>query len=386
MQKKISKSVTYIGVADATIDLFESQYKVPNGITYNSYIVFDEKNVVFDTVDNRKTKEWMSNLKAALDGKQPDYIIVSHMEPDHSASLGEFIKVYSNTTIVGNAKTFMLISQFFGEDIKNPLKTVKEGDVLNTGEHSFHFVMAPMVHWPEVMMIYDSKDKALYSSDAFGTFGTLDKQEDDWANQARRYYYNIVGKYGANVQSVLKKAATLDIQRIAPLHGPVLTENLDYYLGKYNQWSSYQVEEDGVFIAYASIYGNTAFVAKMLAEKLESKGIKALLCDITREDISMAAANAFRFGKMILAASSYDANVFPPMEHFLLRLRSKNYQNRKVALVENATWAPSAIKSMRAILETMKCVTICESSLTIKSTYKRENEEALIAIIKEILS
>ncbi|MDE6110333.1 MAG: FprA family A-type flavoprotein [Eubacterium sp.] len=382
---KVTDSIKYIGVDDKDIDLFESQYIVPNGISYNSYVILDEKIAVMDTVDARKTNEWFANLEKELDGRVPDYLVISHLEPDHAANIQLFTEKYPSVTLVGNAKTFAMLPQFFDIDESIERLTVKEGDTLSLGSHTLTFVMAPMVHWPEVMVSYESSEKVLFSADGFGKFGALDCDED-WACEARRYYFNIVGKYGAPVQTLLKKAAALDIQIICPLHGPILTENLGYYINLYDIWSSYSVEAEGVFIAYASIHGNTAKAASKLKEILEAKGCKKVpISDLSRDDIAEAVEDAFKYGKMVLLAASYDGGVFPPMEAFLHHLKSKAYQNRTVALVENGSWAPCANKAMSAVLEPMKNVSICENKVTIKSTMKDADVEALEALADEIL-
>lgn len=381
----ITDSIIYIGVNDKDIDLFESQYLVENGVSYNSYLIMDEKIAIMDTVDKRGLDEWSANLDNSLKGKTPDYIVVQHMEPDHSGSLKYAIEKYPDATVVGNAKTFQFISQFFDVDIENRKLEVKEGEILDLGNHKLTFVMAPMVHWPEVMVTYDSFDKVLFSADGFGKFGTLDTDED-WACEARRYYFNIVGKYGAMVQTLLKKASALDIQKILPLHGPFLTENLDYYLGLYNTWSSYAPETDGIFIAYASIHGNTKKVAELIGEKLEKSGVnKVVISNLSREDIAECVEDAFRYPKMILCAATYDGGAFVPMEDFLHHLAIKGYQSRTVGLVENGTWAPMAAKSMRGYLENMKNITILDETVSIKSSYKPENEGAVDALVDAIL-
>ena len=371
----ISESVKYIGVDDTTIDLFESQYVVPEGVSYNSYVILDEKIAIMDTVDKRGMKEWEDNLLKTLDGKKADYVIVQHMEPDHAGSLARLLELFPDITVVGNAKTFVMINQFFENiNIKDSL-TVKEGDTLNLGSHTLTFVMAPMVHWPEVMVTYESSEKILFSADGFGKFGALSLTEnEDWACEARRYYFNIVGKYGAPVQTLLKKASALDIKTICPLHGPVLSDNLGYYLDLYNTWSSYQPESKGIFIAYASIHGNTAVAANRFADILRNKGVeKVVVTDLSRCDIAEAVEDAFRYDRMVLAAASYDAGVFPIMQDFLHHLQSKAYQNRTIGLIENGSWAPTAAKTMRGILDTMKNITIVEPVVTIKSALK-END------------
>lgn len=375
----ISDKIKYIGVDDTTLDLFESQYAVPDGVSYNSYVILDDKTAIMDTVDKRGMKDWENNLLNALDGRNADYVIIQHMEPDHAGSLARLIELFPEITVVGNAKTFVMINQFFENiNIKNSL-TVKEGDTLNLGSHTLTFVMAPMVHWPEVMVTYESSEKVLFSADGFGKFGALSLTENaDWACEARRYYFNIVGKYGAPVQTLLKKASALDIKTICPLHGPVLSDNLGYYLNLYNTWSSYQPESKGVFIAYASIHGNTAYAAEQFAEMLRNKGVEnVVITDLSRCDIAEAVEDAFRYDRMVLAAASYDAGVFPIMQDFLHHLQAKAFQNRTVGLIENGSWAPTAAKTMRNILETMKNITIVEPVVTIKSVLKESDIPAL---------
>lgn len=375
----ISDKIKYIGVDDTTLDLFESQYAVPDGVSYNSYVILDDKTAIMDTVDKRGMKDWENNLLNALDGRNADYVIIQHMEPDHAGSLARLIELFPEITVVGNAKTFVMINQFFENiNIKNSL-TVKEGDTLNLGSHTLTFVMAPMVHWPEVMVTYESSEKVLFSADGFGKFGALSLTENaDWACEARRYYFNIVGKYGAPVQTLLKKASALDIKTICPLHGPVLSDNLGYYLDLYNTWSSYQPESKGVFIAYASIHGNTAYAAEQFAEMLRNKGVdNVVITDLSRCDIAEAVEDAFRYDRMVLAAASYDAGVFPIMQDFLHHLQAKAFQNRTVGLIENGSWAPTAAKTMRNILETMKNITIVEPVVTIKSVLKETYIPAL---------
>lgn len=375
----ISDKIKYIGVDDTTLDLFESQYAVPDGVSYNSYVILDDKTAIMDTVDKRGMKDWENNLLNALDGRNADYVIIQHMEPDHAGSLARLIELFPEITVVGNAKTFVMINQFFENiNIKNSL-TVKEGDALNLGSHTLTFVMAPMVHWPEVMVTYESSEKVLFSADGFGKFGALSLTENaDWACEARRYYFNIVGKYGAPVQTLLKKASALDIKTICPLHGPVLSDNLGYYLDLYNTWSSYQPESKGVFIAYASIHGNTAYAAEQFAEMLRNKGVdNVVITDLSRCDIAEAVEDAFRYDRMVLAAASYDAGVFPIMQDFLHHLQAKAFQNRTVGLIENGSWAPTAAKTMRNILETMKNITIVEPVVTIKSVLKETDIPAL---------
>ncbi len=383
---KIAKNIEYIGVDDKTIDLFEGQYKVPNGISYNSYLIKDKKNIVMDTVDKRATDEWIKNLETALNGEKVDYLVVSHMEPDHAYNIDMLSKKYKEMKIIGNDKTFTFMKQFFNiEDLENRKVVVEEGETLNIGEHTLQFFMAPMVHWPEVMVTYEQSEKILFSADGFGKFGTLDTKED-WACEARRYYFNIVGKYGTQVQALLKKAGTLDIKMICPLHGPILKDNLEYYIEKYNIWSSYTKEDDGVLIAYASIHGNTEVVAKKMKEILQAKGAKKVVMqDLTRCDMSEAIEDAFRYDKMVLAASSYNAGVFPPMEQFLHHLQGKNYQKRKIAIIENGTWAPSAGRCMKEIISKMKDITICEEMVTIMSRMNEKDIEKMNNLAQELI-
>ena len=383
----ISDSIKYIGADDTTLDLFESQYIVPNGVSYNSYIIMDEKIAVMDTVDQRKTDEWFDNLNKALDGKTPDYLVVSHLEPDHAANIQNFVEKYPTAKLVLSMKAKAMMPQFFEIDnLDDICITVKEGDTLELGEHKLTFIMAPMVHWPEVMVEYEEKEKILFSADGFGKFGALSADED-WTCEARRYYFNIVGKYGAPVQTLLKKAANLDIKTICPLHGPILKENLGYYIDKYNTWSSYQPEDEGVLVAYASIHGNTEKAAKLIAKTLEEKGApKVAITDLTRDDMAEAIEDAFRYSKLIIAASSYDGGVFPPMEDFLNRLSHKAYQNRTVGLVENGSWAPCAARAMKGFVENMKNITICDNTVTIKSTLKDADMDSVSALADEILN
>lgn len=368
----ITDSIVYAGVDDRKIDLFESQYVVPNGVSYNSYVILDEKVAVMDTVDGRMLDEWFPRLEAALDGRTPDYLVVSHMEPDHAAGIAAMAERYPEMKIVGNLKTFTMISQFFGIDLSDRAETVKEGSTLSLGKHTLQFLMAPMVHWPEVMVVYEQSERVLFSADAFGKFGALDTDED-WTDEARRYYFNIVGKYGTQVQSLLKKVAALDVDMILPLHGPVLKENLGYYVGKYDAWSRYEPEEKGVFIAVSSIYGNTMRAARELASMLECRGVAVRVCDLAREDMAEAVGNAFRYSALVVASSSYDAGVFPPMEHFLLHLRDKSFRNRRVAVIENGSWAPSAGKHMLTMLGAMKDLEICEKMVSIRSSHNEGN-------------
>ncbi len=383
---EVTNLIKYIGVDDKTIDLFESQYKVPNGISYNSYLIKDEKNVVMDTVDSRKTEDWLKNLEEALEGEKVDYLVVSHMEPDHASNIELLSNKYPEMKIVGNNKTFMYIKQFFNiNNLEERQVVVKEGDTLNIGKHTLQFFMAPMVHWPEVMVTYEQSEKILFSADAFGKFGALDVEEK-WDNEARRYYFNIVGKYGVQVQDLLKKASNLEIKMICPLHGPILKKNLEYYLNKYNTWGSYQPENEGVFIAYASIYGNTSEAAKQMAKLLEEKGEKkVVLMDLAREDMSLAISNAFRFSKLVLASSSYNMGIFPPMEQFLHHLEGKNYQNRKIGIIENGTWAPSAGRCMKNIIGNMKNITVCETMVTIMSRMNEKSKLQMEELVKELL-
>lgn len=382
----ISDSIKYIGVDDKDIDLFESQYVVENGVSYNSYLVMDEKVALMDTVDKRGLEEWSKNLDQALEGRSVDYIVVQHMEPDHAGSLAYAIEKFPNATVVGTAKTFVFIKQFFDVDIEDRKLEVKEGDTLSLGSHTLTFLMAPMVHWPEVMVTYESSEKVLFSADGFGKFGALDTDED-WACEARRYYFNIVGKYGASVQALLKKAAKVEIEKILPLHGPILTENLGYYIDLYDKWSSYTPENKGVFIAYASIHGNTKKAAEILAEKIKALGEeKVAIADLSREDMAECVEDAFRYDRMILCAATYDGNAFVPMEDFLHHLQIKTYQNRTVGLLENGTWAPTAANAMRKYLESMKNITILDDVVTIKSTYKLENEVAMDKLAQAIVN
>lgn len=383
----ISDSIKYVGVDDKDIDLFESQYVVSDGVSYNSYIIFDDKITIMDTVDARATEEWVKNVEEALDGKKPEYLVISHLEPDHAANIKLIADKYPDMKLIGNAKTFQMLPQFFDEDFSDRQVVVKEGDEISLGKHSLTFVMAPMVHWPEVMVAYEKTEKILFSADGFGKFGALDTEDEEgWACEARRYYFNIVGKYGAQVQNLLKKAAALDIQTICPLHGPVLKENLGYYLNLYNTWSSYEPEDEGVLVAYASIHGNTAKAAKQIAEKLKAKGVEKMeVMDLSRDDMAEAVEAAFRYDKMVLACATYDGGLFPVMEDFLGHLKAKNFQKRKAALVENGSWAPLAAKKMRESLESMKNIEICENTVSIKSTVKAENVEQMDKMIDELL-
>ncbi len=383
----ITDDIFYIGVDDKTLDLFESQYMVPNGISYNSYLIKDEKNVILDTIDKRATNEWLENLEKALNGEKPDYLVVSHLEPDHSYNIELITKKYPELKIIGNEKTFTFIPQFFNiPNLEERKIVVKEGDTLNTGKHTLQFFMAPMVHWPEVMVEYDQTDKILFSADGFGKFGTLDTDEE-WTCEARRYYFNIVGKYGIQVQSLLKKLSGLELKMICPLHGPILKENLEYYINKYDIWSSYKPEDDGVLIACASIHGNTLEACKEMEKILLDKGAKkVVVTDLCRDDIHEAIEDAFRYDKLIVAASSYNSGLFPPMEYFLNNLKGKNYQSRKIGIIENGTWAPSAGKCMKEILSGMKNLTIFDPLITIKTTIKDDNKIKMEQLAKNILS
>ena len=382
---KITDDILYVGVNDHQVDLFEGQYVVPNGMSYNSYVIRDEKIAVMDTVDAKFTHEWLDNLSAALEGRKPDYLIVQHMEPDHAANIHNFMKVYPDTTVVANGKTFTMMGNFFRDmDLTGKTLEVKSGDTLCLGKHTLAFVFAPMVHWPEVMVTYDTTEKVLFSADGFGKFGALDVEED-WDDEARRYYIGIVGKYGAQVQNLLKAAATLDIQTICPLHGPVLTENLGHYLEKYNIWSSYAVESEGVMIAYTSVYGHTKKAVELLAEKLREKGCpQVVVCDLARTDMSKAVENAFRYGKLVLATTTYNSEIFPFMRDFIQHLTERNYQKRTVGLIENGTWAPMAAKVMKKMMEGCKNITWLEPVVKIMSSLSQENMEQLEAVAAEL--
>ena len=382
----ISESVKYIGVDDTTIDLFESQYHVPNGVSYNSYVILDEKTAVMDTVDPRGALEWLRNLDKELKGRTVDYLIVSHLEPDHAGSIQALAEKYPDMKLVSNAKALKMIPQFFDFDLTGRTVEVKEGDTLSLGSHTLHFVMAPMVHWPEVMVEYESSEKILFSADGFGKFGAL-CVEEDWLCEARRYFINIVGKYGAQVQALLKKAATLDISMICPLHGPILKENLGYYIEKYDIWSSYRPEDEGVLIAYASIHGNTARAARKMAEVLEAAGAKKVVIkDLARCDMAEAVEDAYRYSRLMLCCATYDGGLFPCMEDFLAHLRAKNFQKRTVGLMENGSWAPTAAKSMRAILDGMKDLKICDQTVSILSTMNEKNVEEMKGLVAELLA
>ena len=381
----ISKDIIHIGASDKEIKLFEGQYVLENGMAYNSYLIKDRDYVILDTVDERVTAQWLQKLSEELDGESPDYLIVSHMEPDHAYNIGILAEKYPDMKIVGNQITFNILSNFFDIDLSKRKVIVSEGDILDIGKHKLQFIMAPMVHWPEVMMTYDQTEKILFSADAFGKFGALDVDEE-WDCEARRYYFGIVGKYGMQVQSLLKKAETLDIQMICPLHGPILKENLGYYIDKYNTWSSYKPEEEGIYIACSSIYGNTLKTAQKLAEILKEKGAKkVVLADLTKEDWAEAIEDAFRYSKLIVASSTYNMEIFPPMEQFLHHLNSRNYQKRKVGIIENGSWAPASGKKMKEILENMKDLEIVEPTITIKSRLKEDDISKLESLADEIL-
>ncbi|MDD5899904.1 MAG: FprA family A-type flavoprotein [Lachnospiraceae bacterium] len=384
--KNVTDSVYYVGVNDRSIDLFEGMYVVPNGIAYNSYIVMDREISIFDTVDAAYTEEWLANVAEVLGDRQPDYLIVQHMEPDHSASIAKFVQKYPNVKVVGNTKTFVMMNQFFGTDFTKYQKVVADKDSLCTGEHTFTFVFAPMVHWPEVMVTYDSKDKLLFSADGFGKFGALDADED-WACEARRYYFGIVGKYGAQVQALLKKAKELDIEKILPLHGPVLSENLGYYLNLYDTWSSYGVESEGVVIAYASVYGNTRKAAELLAEELKTQGCaKVVLTDLARSDWAENVEDAFRYGKLVLAAPTYNGGIYPVMREFVEKLTERGYCKRTIGLIENGTWAPVVAKQIKEKFAQSKEITFTETVVTLKSGVNAGTTEAVKALAKELLS
>lgn len=380
----ITNDIKYVGVNDHDIDLFEGQYVVENGMAYNSYVILDEKIAVFDTVDARFTHEWIDNVENAVGSRKPDYLIVQHMEPDHSANIANFVKAYPDVKIVASAKAFTMMKQFFGTDFADRQIVIAEGDTLSLGKHTLNFVSAPMVHWPEVMVTYDSYDKVLFSADGFGKFGALDVDED-WACEARRYYIGIVGKYGAQVQSLLKKAANLDIQKICPLHGPILTENLGYYIGLYNTWSSYAVETEGIVIAYTSVYGNTKKAVDQLADKLRAKGCpKVVVNDLARCDMAEAVEDAFRYGKLVLATTTYNADIFPFMRQFIEHLTERNYQNRVIGLIENGTWAPLAAKVMKQMLQDCKNITFTDTTVQIKSALNEDSSAQLEALAGEL--
>ncbi len=379
----ISKEIVYVGVNDREIDLFEGQYKVPNGMAYNSYVIIDEKVAVMDTVDRNFTDEWLKNIEAVLGERKPDYLVVQHMEPDHSANIRNFMQTYPEAVIVGNAKTFKMIELYFGEDYAERRAVVSDGETLSLGKHNLTFVFAPMVHWPEVMMTYESTEKVLFSADGFGKFGAYDADEE-WTDEARRYYIGIVGKYGAQVQAVLKKAAALDIAAICPLHGPVLKENLGFYLDLYNTWSGYAVEKQGVVIAYNSVYGNTRAAALSLEEKLQERGCDVVCFDLARCDKAEAVAAAFCYGKLVVAGTTYNNGLFPCMKEFLDGLVERNYQNRTVAFIENGSWAPTSAKNMKAVFEKSKNITFCENTVTVKASLSDESAQQLEMLAEEL--
>ena len=379
----VTDDIRYAGVDDTTLDLFESQYPVPYGVSYNSYVILDEKTAIMDTVDARATEEWLKNISEILGDREPDYLVISHLEPDHAANIGRLAEMYPKMQLVGNAKTFSMLPQFFEMDLTGRTVVVKEGDELSLGSHTLKFFLAPMVHWPEVMVTYDEKDKVLFSADGFGTFGAI-SENLPWIQEARRYYINIVGKYGPSVQMLVKKAAGLDIAMICPLHGPVLKDDLSFYLDKYNTWSSYTPEDQGVVVAYASMHGNTKEAAVYIAEQLRAAGEKVIVFDLSRDDVSYAVEAAFRLDRMVLAAPTYDGGLFPCMEDFLNHLKAKNFQNRRIALVENGSWGPMAAKKMREILDTMKNLTICETTVTIRSAMKEADKESIAKMLEEL--
>lgn len=384
-EKNITSTIKYIGVNDYDLDLFEGQYIVENGMAYNSYLIMDKHITIMDSVDKRKSEEWLKNIKDMLKDKKPEYFVISHLEPDHSSSIDLLLNNYPDIKIVSNAKVFSLLPQFFDIPNLDVLKyEVKEGDILDLGECKLRFIMAPMVHWPEVMMCYEEKNKILFSADAFGKFGTLDTDEE-WDCEARRYYFNIVGKYGLQVQNLFKKISNLEINIICPLHGPILNDNLNHYLNKYNIWSKYEVESDGVFIACASIHGNTLEACKELKNILEKKGIKTVLSDLTRTDFAENIEDCFKYGHIVFASSTYNMEIFPPMRNLLLNLKSKNYQNRTVALIENGTWAPNAIKCMKEIINEMKNINIIDQTITIKSKLSEENRKELELLAEKLI-
>lgn len=384
--KKITEDIYYAGVNDHQVDLFEGQFAVPNGMAYNSYVIMDEKIAVMDTVDVNFGEEWLANVAEILGDRKPDYLVVQHMEPDHSANITKFVEAYPEAKVVGNAKTFQMIENFFGLNLADKQEVVTNNGTLSLGSHELTFVFAPMVHWPEVMVTYDSKDKILFSADAFGKFGALDVEED-WACEARRYYFGIVGKYGAQVQALLKKAATLDIKKICPLHGPILTENLGYYLDLYQTWSSYGVETEGVMIAYASVYGNTKKAAELLGEELKANGCpRVVVADLAREDMAECIEDAFRHGKLVLATITYNGGVFPFMQTFIDGLKERNFQNRTIGIIENGSWAPVAAKNIKSMMEGCKNLTWTETAVTIKSGVKEETKAQIKALADELWS
>lgn len=381
---EITNDIKYVGVNDREIDLFEGQYIVENGMAYNSYVILDEKTAVMDSVDVHFSAEWLSNIKAVLDSRQPDYLIIQHMEPDHSGSIAEFMKAFPETKVVSSTKSFAMMKQFFGTDFSDRQVVVKDGDTLGLGSHTLSFIAAPMVHWPEVIVTYDAYDKVLFSADGFGKFGALDTEED-WACEARRYYFGIVGKFGVQVQNLLKKAAALDIQAICPLHGPILTENLSYYIGLYQTWSSYSVESEGVMIAYSSVYGNTKKAAELLAEKLNEKGCpKVVVNDLARCDMAEAVEDAFRYGKLVLASPTYNGDVFPFTREFIHELTERNYQKRTIGFIENGSWAPTAAKVMKKMLENSKDLTFTDTTVKVMSALNEESIAAIEALAEEL--
>ena len=386
MKFNLTNKIEYIGVNDKTLDLFESQYIIPNGVSYNSYIIKDEKNVVMDTVDKRATNEWLENIETSLNEENIDYLVISHLEPDHSANIQLIAEKYPNMKIILNQRTESMMKQFFDMDLSSRYIIVKEGDIIDIGEHKLQFFMAPMVHWPEVMMTYEQTEKILFSADGFGKFGTLDTEED-WTCEARRYYFNIVGKYGAQVQQLLKKVSKLDIKMICPLHGSILKENLNYYINKYDTWSSYKPEDDGVLVAYNSIHGNTRKAVENLEEMLKENGAKkVVVSDLSREDMADVIENAFRYDKLIIASPTYDAGLFPTTEKFLRHLKHKNYQSRKIGIIENGSWAPMAAKLMKDIISDMKDIKVCDTVVTIKTRLNDETKQKMEDLVKEILN
>ena len=386
MKFNLTNKIEYIGVNDKTLDLFESQYIIPNGVSYNSYIIKDEKNVVMDTVDKRATNEWLENIETSLNEENIDYLVISHLEPDHSANIQLIAEKYPNMKIILNQRTESMMKQFFDMDLSSRYIIVKEGDIIDIGEHKLQFFMAPMVHWPEVMMTYEQTEKILFSADGFGKFGTLDTEED-WTCEARRYYFNIVGKYGAQVQQLLKKVSKLDIKMICPLHGSILKENLNYYINKYDTWSSYKPEDDGVLVAYNSIHGNTRKAVENLEEMLKENGAKkVVVSDLSREDMADVIENVFRYDKLIIASPTYDAGLFPTTEKFLRHLKHKNYQSRKIGIIENGSWAPMAAKLMKDIISDMKDIKVCDTVVTIKTRLNDETKQKMEDLVKEILN
>ena len=386
MNYNITNKIEYIGVNDKTLDLFESQYNLPNGVSYNSYILKDKKTVVMDTVDKRVTNEWLENIETTLNKKNIDYLVISHLEPDHSANIQLLAQKYPEMKIILNQKAESMMKQFFDLDLSNRYVIVKEGDIIDTGEHKLQFFMAPMVHWPEVMVTYEQTEKILFSADGFGKFGTLDTEED-WINEARRYYFNIVGKYGTQVQQLLKKVVGLDIKMICPLHGPILKENLNYYINKYDTWSSYKPEDEGILVAYNSIHGNTKKAVEELEKMLKENGVKKVVVgDLSRNDMSEIIANAFRYDKLIIASPTYDAGLFPSTEKFLRNLKHKNYQNRRIGIIENGSWAPMAAKCMNDIIKEMKNIEICNTTVTIKTRMNDESKKKMKELVKELLN